>query len=457
MWRMPGETNDARVAELREADAVFRADEERRLEHRARWSFGFLAVVFPLFHVVDHLVGVGAWAGLSLRLALASLSLAALAVSFTAVGRRWLHTLTVVVSILSVAAFGGLEAVRLGSGAEAGHLAPVAFLLGACFMIPWSARTALGVGLVSALLYGVIVLAFAPDPVAVVVPIGVIASVALAGPLISGLDRRARQEASLALVRLAIAQREAEQRKAATSRLEEAERSVVDRELRMATIGRRTSEIAHDMRNLLSLVMMYGDLARQAAQARDDEEQRADIDTMVGAAQRAAQSMQEVVDYARGARTVMLEPLDLVGVIEEVAGWLRPRIEPIGVAVLVAGPDDRSAVNLTADRAQITRVFENLLHNALDALATHSGPRRVEVFVAREGAEVVVTLDDSGPGISADVVGQLFQPFARGRAGGTGLGLATVRHLVDLHGGRVSAEARGPLGGARFVVRLPVG
>ncbi len=104
------------------------------------------------------------------------------------------------------------------------------------------------------------------------------------------------------------------------------------------------------------------------------------------------------------------------------------------------------------DATQLRQVVVNLAQNA-----THfAGPEgRVEVTLSATSTEATLTVDDSGPGIDPSIRNRLFEPLVTTRAGGIGLGLALVRRVVERHGGKVAAT-RGPLGGARFTVTLPL-
>jgi len=114
-----------------------------------------------------------------------------------------------------------------------------------------------------------------------------------------------------------------------------------------------------------------------------------------------------------------------------------------------------SAGRVWGNRDELTSVVRNLLDNA----ARHCNDA-VAVSVQEEGPWVVLTVSDDGAGVEPTARSQIFERFARlqeGRArdsGGTGLGLALTKRIVEHHGGRIHVED-GPLGGARFVVSLP--
>ena len=106
--------------------------------------------------------------------------------------------------------------------------------------------------------------------------------------------------------------------------------------------------------------------------------------------------------------------------------------------------------SIQGDAGRLRQVFVNLLQNA--AQAASNG--KVTVTAQVEGAAVWVRVADDGPGISAAVAARLFEPFASGREGGTGLGLAVSRRFVEWHGGSLRNLEQGT--GAVFEMRLPV-
>jgi signal transduction histidine kinase len=163
---------------------------------------------------------------------------------------------------------------------------------------------------------------------------------------------------------------------------------------------------------------------------------------------RLEQAVSELLELARTEEradaTPVLVDLDEV-VLEETA---RERRVPIDTSRVLAG-------RVHGTSAQFARVVANLLDNA----CRHADVQ-VSVALVRQEHEVVLIVDDDGPGISVADRERVFERFTRldeGRsrdAGGVGLGLAMVRAIVERHGGSVSVDDS-PFGGARFVVRLP--
>jgi signal transduction histidine kinase len=106
---------------------------------------------------------------------------------------------------------------------------------------------------------------------------------------------------------------------------------------------------------------------------------------------------------------------------------------------------------------QMNQVFFNLIQNAIDAIEGTGAPGTIAVRTELDGAWARVTVEDTGPGLSADARAHLFEPFfTTKQAGkGTGLGLATSYQIVQRHEGRIEPDDD-YRGGARFVVRIPV-
>lgn len=174
---------------------------------------------------------------------------------------------------------------------------------------------------------------------------------------------------------------------------------------------------------------------------------------------RLVDDLLDVNRITRGSVQLRKERLLLAEVL---AGALEPVCQQ-GAAkridLIVHHADGQIAVE--GDRDRLTQVFANLLSNAIKY--TQAGGR-IEAVSRREGGEAVVSVKDTGIGISPDALERIFEMFVRGHAGqipadegepGLGIGLALVRQLVGMHGGSVEARSEGPGSGAELIVRLP--
>src|SRR5262249_3147663 len=154
------------------------------------------------------------------------------------------------------------------------------------------------------------------------------------------------------------------------------------------------------------------------------------------------------------------KPVDLVQIVRQVTDSLQTLALDRNVEIEVALPAEPVIVH--GDRDELTRVFENLVENALKYGA--SGKKVGVSFATAKvpaGMEALVAVRDSGPGIAAEHLPRLTERFYRvdvtqSRAeGGTGLGLALVKHILNRHRGRLAIESE-PGNGATFTTRLPL-
>ncbi len=228
--------------------------------------------------------------------------------------------------------------------------------------------------------------------------------------------------------------------------LQQARQELIRHE-RISTIGRLAGSIVHDLRNPLAAI--YGG----AEMLVDTELNASQVKRVAGniyrASRRIQEMLQELVDTSRG-RAESAEACKLSEVIGAAVEGLQPTAEAQSVRIEIDIPAD---LELPMERARMERVFLNLIANSLEAMP-EGGFIRVRAGI--EGNAVAVAIEDTGPGISDEIRGELFQPFAsHGKKGGLGIGLALSRQTVLDHGGDIVAD---PVyqGGARFTVRLPM-
>jgi PAS domain S-box-containing protein len=230
---------------------------------------------------------------------------------------------------------------------------------------------------------------------------------------------------------------------------------------KMEAIGHLTGGIAHDFNNLLTTILGYVTLAAETTQ---DPKSRRYLGEARTASERARDLIAQMLTFSRGRRGDR-RPIALGEVAGEVIRLLRSSF-PSTVAIATEIEPRLPAV--VADPVQVEQVVLNLCINARDAIASR-GEIRVRIARAHvEGAAcascrapvagdyVELSVEDTGPGISAEVQDRMFDPcFTTKDAGkGTGMGLSTVHGIVHEHGGHVVYE-RGRDGGARFRVLLP--
>jgi signal transduction histidine kinase len=230
-----------------------------------------------------------------------------------------------------------------------------------------------------------------------------------------------------------------------------AKQAALDRSLRLAAASELASALAHELNQPLSAIGTYL-RACQMMLGRENsgDELAATMDKVIGEANRAGTVVRRLRDFFRSGST-RIEVIAPSRLIEDASSTLRERATEhrVDVAATTNGVPD-----VLVDRVQVEAVLHNLLANAIDALRTTNGERRVRIDAARDDAGFVrICVADNGSGVPADIAADLFDPFVTTKATGMGLGLAISKSIVDAHGGRLWHEPRAP--GSAFCFTLP--
>lgn len=223
---------------------------------------------------------------------------------------------------------------------------------------------------------------------------------------------------------------------------------------------RLLADIAHELKTPLAVVQ--ANLESMLDELTPPRPERlAALHTQVSLLSRLVNDLRDLALAEAGELSLHKEPADLGEMVEQAADLWRPRFEEMGARLVV---EREPAPRVWADTDRIGQVLANLLSNAVRHLPGEGG--WVRLRVRRGGTpdrpEVVVTVEDNGPGIPESSLPYLFDHFYRAdvsrsrRTGGTGIGLAIVKSVVEAHGGRVWARNR-PEGGAEFGFALPAG
>jgi signal transduction histidine kinase len=225
---------------------------------------------------------------------------------------------------------------------------------------------------------------------------------------------------------------------------------------RFAAAGQLAAALAHEINQPMTALLSYLRSATLLAEASapSDERLGATLQKADAEAIRAVMVLRRLRDFYRG-EGVHLEDLDAGAVCERVANVLRDRARRSSVTLQVSSSPRLPTV--VADRAQLEIVVHNLLTNALDAFeameGTSESPRCIAVTTFAQAGDILITVEDSGPGISQSVASRLFEPLVTSKASGMGLGLSLSRSMLRTQGGDLWVEPS-RLGGTRFVIRL---
>jgi PAS domain S-box-containing protein len=216
--------------------------------------------------------------------------------------------------------------------------------------------------------------------------------------------------------------------------------------------------VSHELRTPLTSIMGWAELLQLGM--LDEAAKRHAVAVIESSARAQAQLIGDLLDISRiisGKLRLSVQPLDLRPVVEAAMDVLRPAAKARSIK-LCARYDARAA-KVAGDPDRLQQVVWNLLSNAVKF--TPEGGR-VEIRVGRIDSQVEIAVSDTGAGIAPDFLPYVFDRFRQGEShmtrahGGLGLGLAIVRHLVELHGGTVAVESDGEGHGATFRIRLPL-
>jgi signal transduction histidine kinase len=234
---------------------------------------------------------------------------------------------------------------------------------------------------------------------------------------------------------------------------------------KLESLGVLAGGMAHDFNNLLSSIMGHSELG--LADVAPDSPAADSLRAIARAAERASGLTQQLLAYA-GKGTVLVEPVDLSALVEEVIGLLRISIpQAVDIETMLA-PD---LPPIIADATQVRQVVMNLLLNAAEAIEAPGrisvrtgtstlGPREIARSVhdtsTAPGDFVYLRVSDSGCGMDEAMLSRVFDPFFSTKFTGRGLGLAAVLGIVRGHRGLLEVESR-PRIGTTFTVHLPRG
>ena len=219
---------------------------------------------------------------------------------------------------------------------------------------------------------------------------------------------------------------------------------------RLSVIGRFARSIVHDLKNPLNIIGLSAEMT--ALQRATPESRQKAAATIREQVDRISDLIGEILEFTQGSRAdYVLGLSDYSAFARQALDEIRSEVELKGVKLESGVPP--ATLRLAFDAKRLRRVFDNLIHNATDAL-TNGGTIFVRFRV--EGSDLVTEIEDTGAGIAPEIAGKLFEVFATyGKAHGTGLGLSICKRIVEDHHGRIWARNKTG-GGAVFCFALPL-
>jgi len=248
------------------------------------------------------------------------------------------------------------------------------------------------------------------------------------------------------------------------------ERELLDRISSLASERERLAEImqlrqetirfiVHDLRNPLNLTRMALSMVEMTGDVKPDDPQVRFMAMAKGGLQRMLSLVDVILDVERlegGQAPLELDLVDLAALIEEVVMRIQPMAGACKVGLEITPPIE-SLPPVVVDKLRIDRVVTNLIDNAIKFMQPGG---RVSVSAHQSDSQILVTINDTGPGISPDQRERIFDRFVQTETGrkasGFGLGLAYCRSALTAHGGKIWAEAGDNDIGTKFIFALPL-
>jgi signal transduction histidine kinase len=227
---------------------------------------------------------------------------------------------------------------------------------------------------------------------------------------------------------------------------------------RLAAVDRAKDEfiatLSHELRTPLTSIVGWLRILREPG--LDEATRATAISSLEQSARMQQMLVDDLLDHSRiilGKLEIRHEPLILSDVVEQAIDIIRPEAEAQQVRIIA--DIGTSAAVIDGDPGRLKQVCWNLLTNAVK-FTPAGGSVRVTV---KTNQMAQIEVEDDGEGIDHDLLPHIFERFSQGTSGhqgGLGLGLTIVRHIIELHGGEVTASSKGRGRGARFVVRVPL-
>jgi signal transduction histidine kinase len=221
---------------------------------------------------------------------------------------------------------------------------------------------------------------------------------------------------------------------------------------RMATVGRLSLKVAHEVRNPIAAIELNAELLQDIVKVHPGDDME-DATGLVAAIRDQVNTLdaltEEYLAFARFPKP-HFEDESINQLVEELAAFVRPVATRQGLTIHVA--TDPAVPLMEIDRALLRQAIHNLVKNGMEALSRGGA---LTISSRGDGDAVEIAVSDTGGGISAEVAERLFEPFFTTKPQGTGLGLSITRQIIEEHGGTLAWHHRAG-GGTTFVVRLPI-
>jgi signal transduction histidine kinase len=216
---------------------------------------------------------------------------------------------------------------------------------------------------------------------------------------------------------------------------------------KMESVGEMINTIIHDFRSPLSSI----NLASSMIKEQHPDEDTVEFCELIRDQVRRMEAMAgEFLEFARGEGSIQRNSIDVASNLQQFERLIRDFLHQSKVQFKIDCPEK---IIIVADDNKLIRVWQNLVNNAVDSFRSKGG--FIDIGVSADAGWVTVTIRDNGPGIPESIRDRLFEPFVTyGKGGGTGLGTAITKSIVEAYGGTISFESSLNVG-TTFYIRFP--
>lgn len=209
---------------------------------------------------------------------------------------------------------------------------------------------------------------------------------------------------------------------------------------RLAAVGELAASMAHDMKNPLGTIRTGMDILKRNTEIKPEIDNV--IQRMDRAVSRMSHQVEDVLNYVRKTPLTIKEA--------SIKSIIKSAIQALEIPKTIQIDIDDNNIIIYCDERKMEIVFINLILNSIQAIGQGNG--RISISVKQTEKNVVIAIEDSGPGISEDVMADIFKPLVTTKQKGTGLGLASCKNIVEQHGGSISFQNNPTV----FTITLPL-
>jgi len=215
-------------------------------------------------------------------------------------------------------------------------------------------------------------------------------------------------------------------------------------------IGKFTSTIIHDIKNLLNIVQNYVELLEIESQDENRSDFKEYVDNIYTELKLIHGLVMDILDFSKNQISLKCSKIELNEFMEYLIKHTTIMLRPYRIVFEVDYPKE---VVFYGDRDKLFRVFFNLINNAVDAVGENG---KIKLLVSKENNNLIFTIEDNGNGIPSDMIDKIFDPFyTSGKEKGTGLGLAVVKDIINAHKGEISVESK-LREYTKFIIKIPI-